>query len=312
MYFKSALIGYSGFVGSNLSLENHFDLRYNSENINEIEDKEIEFVICAGISALKWRANQHPKDDYAKISQLKRHLSKVKVKRFVLISTVDIYDLPLSVNEDDKPNELKQDAYGYNRYQFEKWVMQNENFKNYHIIRLPALFGQGLKKNLIFDLINPLATLINTSTWDQLSSKCNIEDIDFILKYYIKMDLGYKLKESLPRAVQDQLIRIFKTKGFSSLNFTDSRSIFQFYHLKNLFNDINQAISNNWPIYNLSSEPISADELVEYVQGSKFNNHTQKGPIQYNMYSKYADNHQYIYSKATLLEEIKQYIIGCT
>ena len=51
-----ALIGHTGFVGSNLLNQQSFDDCFNSKNINEIEHKSFEQVICAGVSAVKCSA----------------------------------------------------------------------------------------------------------------------------------------------------------------------------------------------------------------------------------------------------------------
>ena len=51
---SSAIIGNTGFVGSNLIRQRHFDAFYNSKNI---ETKSFDLVICAGVPAVKWLAN---------------------------------------------------------------------------------------------------------------------------------------------------------------------------------------------------------------------------------------------------------------
>jgi dTDP-4-dehydrorhamnose reductase len=43
-------------------------------------------------------------------------------------------------------------AYGTHRRIIETFV--SERFENYNIIRLPGLFGDGLKKNIIYDFLN--------------------------------------------------------------------------------------------------------------------------------------------------------------
>ena len=42
---KKALIGYTGFVGSNLQAQIKFDDFYNSKNIQDIKDKEYDVVV---------------------------------------------------------------------------------------------------------------------------------------------------------------------------------------------------------------------------------------------------------------------------
>ena len=82
----------------------------------------------------------------------KNILKNISTKHFVHISTIDVYDDKLEANEKSLVNVKKLDNYGYNRYQFEEFV--KNNFNKYHIIRLPMLFGKGLKKNILYDLLN--------------------------------------------------------------------------------------------------------------------------------------------------------------
>ena len=148
MKTSTALIGFTGFVGSNLQMQYPFEHYYNSKNISQIEGKTFDLVICAGVSAVKWLANQEPIVDLENIQKLQQHLSTIKTQCFVLISTIDIYDQPLQKDEDSLPDTSRQDFYGKHRYQLEQWV--SENFENHHILRLPGLFGENLKKKPYF------------------------------------------------------------------------------------------------------------------------------------------------------------------
>ncbi|GIW64585.1 MAG: hypothetical protein KatS3mg092_0518 [Patescibacteria group bacterium] len=75
---KKALIGYTGFVGGNIYKKLKFDDLYNSKNIEQIEGKEYNLVISAGVSAVKWLANQNESEDWKKINILLQHLLKAK------------------------------------------------------------------------------------------------------------------------------------------------------------------------------------------------------------------------------------------
>ena len=310
MVKSSALIGYTGFVGSNLKDQYKFDYEYNSKNILDIVGFEFDLVVCAGVSAVKWLANQDPEQDTQKISNLKHCLSQIKANKVVLISTIDVYDSPNQANEDTIPNVDKQDYYGKHRYELENWISQQKNFHSFSIIRLPGLFGNYLKKNLIFDIMNPLAKTINKSLWEQFSSKLNSNDISDIVRYYHKDSFdNLQLSPDVPELDKQKLIDIFGRINFSTLNFTDSRSSFQFYNLANLGDDINNhALSNEAKVINLSCEPITARELVSFVTGDDFINHTEKAVASYNMYSKFASDGKYLYHKQDILSQIKKLV----
>jgi len=149
---KKALIGYTGFVGQNLLNQGDFNFIYNSKNINEIQGEEFDEIYCAGISAVKWKANKEPEADLAAVNGLLENLMGVKAKTFIHISTVDVYSSPTDIDEDTEINPEVLQPYGKHRLIAENFV--KNNFKNTFIIRLPGLFGDGLKKNIIFDFMH--------------------------------------------------------------------------------------------------------------------------------------------------------------
>lgn len=148
----SALIGYTGFVGSNLLGQTHFDDLYNSKNIADIRGRKYDLVVCAAPRADKWWANQNHQADFDNIQSLLASLSSIRAARFILISTIDVYGIPINVDEDSPAGGAGISPYGSNRH----WLEVNicDKFPHAQIIRLPGLFGPGLKKNLIYDLIH--------------------------------------------------------------------------------------------------------------------------------------------------------------
>jgi nucleoside-diphosphate-sugar epimerase len=147
---KNALIGHTGFVGGTLNRQFEFHDFYNSKNIESIADKEYNLVVCAGAPAEKWKANQNPEADLAAIKRLAAPLARVHARRFILISTVDVYPQPIGVDEDTllEPGAA---AYGRHRYLLEKFVQDHFDAL---VVRLPGLFGRGLKKNVIYDFLH--------------------------------------------------------------------------------------------------------------------------------------------------------------
>lgn len=149
---RSALIGHTGFVGSNLDRQAEFADKYNSKNIEDMRGCEYELVVCAGVQAVKWWANRNPEEDRAGIARLADVLATVRAERMVLISTVDVYPSPVEVDERTELHGVANHAYGTHRLGFEDFV--RGRFERTHVIRLPGLFGEGLKKNVIYDLLN--------------------------------------------------------------------------------------------------------------------------------------------------------------
>lgn len=146
-----ALVGGTGFVGSSLSRTIPFAASFNSVTIDSIAGRAFETVVCAGAPAVKWAANKDPIGDLENLKRLMSALKKVQTRHLVLISTIDVYTRPDGVDESDVPSEHPE-AYGRNRRALEVFV--ESEFERSTIIRLPGLFGEGLKKNIIFDLIH--------------------------------------------------------------------------------------------------------------------------------------------------------------
>jgi len=118
----------------------------------EVRDLKAKKLICAGLPAEKWKANSAPDIDWMNMARLAQNLSTTSAEEAILISTIDVYQPSNNVSELNKPSLDGAEAYGRNRAWFEMFFASH--FPNSLIIRLPGLFGEGLKKNLIYDLIN--------------------------------------------------------------------------------------------------------------------------------------------------------------
>ena len=146
-----ALIGYTGFVGGNLRRQGTFDHLFNSSNIDDIRGRHFDRVVCAGTPGVKWRANQDPETDLAAVTRLIRALDHVEAGHVVVISTVDVYPTPVDVDEETPIDRAAGHAYGRHRLMLEDAV--RARFAT-TVLRLPGLFGPGLKKNIIYDLLH--------------------------------------------------------------------------------------------------------------------------------------------------------------
>ena len=306
------IIGYTGFVGNNLDSQIKFDEKYNSKNINEIKGKQFDIVYCAGVSAIKWFANQNPDKDMEEIDSLIENLKTIKTKMFILISTIDIYPEFENINEDTLPNISKQDAYGKNRYYLENWV--KNNFENYLIVRLPALFGKGLKKNFIYDLLNPIPSIIVKSKWQELEENLKNEEFEYLKEAYEKDNTeNYQLKKEIEKAKKDTLEEVLRNHGFTSLIFTDTRSSFPFYYLNNLIKDIEKAIEEKIKVLNISVEPLTCREVAKKIFGLEIENILEdKSPVHYDMKSKYYKLYNgengYLYNREATIKYLREFV----
>ena len=146
-----ALIGYTGFIGSNLATQTKFDCYYNTSNIEEIRHKHFKKIFFAGLPGVKWKANANPEEDKSVIDEMISILSTVSVESFTYISTIDVYENHVNVDEDSLTC-FGHYPYGANRAKFEDFVLSR--FSECISVRLPIVFGRGFKKNYLFDLMN--------------------------------------------------------------------------------------------------------------------------------------------------------------
>lgn len=302
MSIALALVGHTGFVGSNIAACHGFDGLYNSQNIKKAYGTCPDLLIYAGVPAAKFLADKDPDGDMAVCQNAFENIKKIAPKKLVLISTVDIYQNPNGADENTPADAQNPSAYGRNRAALEKLVRAEYN--DALIIRLPALFGTGLKKNFIYDFLHPAPSMLTQQKYDELSAKSEL-----ISQCYAAAQNGfYKLEnESV------ELVEYFQQSDFNSLCFTDSRAEYQLYDVSCLWRDISVALAANLTLLNITAEPLCAAAIYDALTyGGKFENILQKVPAKYDMKSKYAPlyggENGYIYSADETLEALKAFV----
>ena len=298
------LVGYTGFVGSNICGAENFDALYNSKNISDAYGTNPDLLIYAGLRAEKFLANQAPDKDMNLIFQAEDNIARINPKKLVLISTIDVFKEPKNVDEESVINVENLHAYGYNRYKLESWV--REKYPDVLIIRLPGLFGKNIKKNFIYDYIHLIPSMLKKEKFEELVGR----DPD-IQKYYRLQSNGF-YKVDITDSDKEILKNKFKSLGFSALNFTDSRSKYQFYNLERLWNDICIALDEGINLLHMATEPVSAKEVYEYLCGKHFENELTEKPADYDYRTIYAEKfggkNGYIASKKQILKDIKEFV----
>lgn len=302
-----ALVGYTGFVGSNLLLQHEFDKVYNSSNIMEAYGTNPDLCVYAGVRAEKFLANNNPEADRAVIESAIENIKNINPKRLVLISTIDVFKTPYDCDENTPIVTDGLHAYGYNRYQFERWCL--EYVENCYILRLPGLFGKGIKKNFIYDLIHFLPSTLGETKFDALATKES-----FLKDCYAKDNNGFYKLSNISNSERICLTDVFKRLNFSALNFTDSRAVFQFYNLAYLWKHIMFAVDNEISLLHLAVEPVSACELFHAVKGEVFVNEIADKPPLYDVKTIFAEmlggKNGYIFGKQQIVKEIIGFVLG--
>eukprot|EP01100_Stratorugosa_tubuloviscum_P001416 TRINITY_DN1317_c0_g3_i1.p1 TRINITY_DN1317_c0_g3~~TRINITY_DN1317_c0_g3_i1.p1 ORF type:complete len:275 (-),score=115.56 TRINITY_DN1317_c0_g3_i1:29-853(-) len=262
-----ALVGFSGFVGQNLLNQSTFQHFYNSKNIEEIKNKQFDIVVASCCPAQKWLANKEPEKDHQIIQGLINIFETVEVtKLFICISTIDVYKQSLNLDEDydcsiDAENHH---AYGRNRLYFENFVERKYNGK-YLIVRLPALFGNFLKKNYIYDLLNNNGLQnINPNTKFQWYNLNNLtKDILIAINHNVKL-INFFTEPILTQSIVENC---FQDKQNQIQPFNLNGNLAIVYDLKTKYSNI----FNNAPNGYIDSTQSVLNQLIEWVQIQKSN-----------------------------------------
>ena len=117
-----SLVGYTGFVGSNLLEQTDFEGLYNSKNIENAYGTHPELLIYAGVPGTKYLANKYYVEDKQIIDSAIKNIKNIMPKKLVLISTVDVYSSLDGCTENSKIDDTKLSPYGKHRYMLEEWV----------------------------------------------------------------------------------------------------------------------------------------------------------------------------------------------
>jgi len=299
------LVGYTGFVGSNLHNQYNFDGVYNSKNIMDAFSSSPDLCVYAGVRAEKFLANVDPSADMAVVKNAYENIKRINPKRLVLISTIDVFKTPYNCDENTLVEENGLHAYGLNRRHLEKQCAAS--IENCHVIRLPGLFGKNIKKNFIYDLIHILPSALSEAKYSAFSEKETA-----IKSNYTKQNNGFYKLATVTDSEHIELLEAFTRLKFSALSFTDSRAVFQFYNLDNLWEHINFSISNEIHLLHLAVEPIPAYELYTAIRGGGFFNEATVNPPYYNFKTIYADRlggrDSYICSKQRIIDDIREFV----
>jgi hypothetical protein len=262
-----ALIGSTGFVGSEIGIQHEFGAKLNSKTISSAAGQHFGTIVCAAAPGSMLEANKLPERDHQRIDQLIGQLSTIKADRFVLISTIAVLDSFKAEDEASATFETKT-PYGVNRRRLEEFVA--DHFEGSLVVRLPALFGDGLKKNFLFDLLNPIPSMLTGEKLTGLKSGLP-DDLasvaeaaygwDEMLSLFV-LDRGL-LERSGHRADLDAAVTAL---GASAVLFTNPESRFQFYDMSRLWADIQLGLDHDLNTLHLAPAPISAGEIYEALR----------------------------------------------
>jgi nucleoside-diphosphate-sugar epimerase len=209
------IIGHRGFVGSNLNRQLTNARGAGRAEIGSLAGDTFSDIYCAAPQAKKWWANQNPDEDRQEVDNLIAACRQIGCRsRFVLFSTVDVYDPPTCKTERNQPGS-ETHPYGANRFYLEQCILEHFGSKA-KVIRLPALVGHGLKKNIIYDLLhNNNVEQINANSSFQWFNLALLSDILQIAEQLENPAVINVVSEPLPTAV---LVKAWFPQALDRLN----------------------------------------------------------------------------------------------
>ena len=274
---NNVLLGYSGLVGSYILRYVKIENMYNSKNINDVRNMEVDNLYIACIPAVKWYANKYPEKDSDVINGIQDIIKTIKVKnKVILISTIDVYNKTNSGMDEETlytqyPHHDPQNnhPYGKHRYMFEEFI--KAHFKNYYIIRLPALFGIGLKKNILYDLLNNnnVNQICKNTYFQWYNLEWLVNDIEICIENNIRV------------------CNLFT----QPINTNDILTLF--------------------PEYNYDNNPVSTSSILNYnikTRNYKYFDSNTQSITDVNIDILKDINNGYIYNKLSILDEIKKFV----
>ena len=299
------LVGSTGFVGGNLLASHDFSAVCHSSDIADHFGARPDLCVYAGVPAAMFLANADPEADLAVMAAARENLRRIAPRRLVLISTIAVYEDSRGRDEDSPMDSENLPAYGKNRLQLERWVRQDH--PDALIVRLPALYGKGLKKNFLYDLHTITPAMLRPEKYNELAAKSEL-----VKAAYSPADNGfYKLNGAVDAAA---LRAWFAAADFNALAFTDSRSRYQFYNLGRLWRDISAALDAGLTLLNLTTPPLTAAAVYEAVTGKAgWKNELAKTPFAYDLRSRFAGvlapgAQDYLCSEQQELDDIVQFM----
>ena len=133
------------------------------------------------------------------------------------------------------------------------------------------------------------------------------------LEEFVKKNFLNHLIVRLPGLVGPGLKKniIYDFHNRTNLNSIDSRGLFQFYPMVNLWKDLTVALQHNCKLLHLTSEPLSASEIAKECFNLSFTNILENEPANYDFRTEFGhlfdSKTPYQYTKKEILLAISCY-----
>lgn len=224
-----------------------------------------------------FEANRQPDRDRAGVEALMAALDRIEAERLVLISTIAVLKDFAADNEASADFESAA-PYGLHRRLLETHL--EARVGRLLIVRLPALHGHGLKKNFLFDLLNPMPSMLAPDRLEQLQAALGGGLADLAVRLYRfddKLGLCLLNRAALGASGQrEELEARTVAAGMAAIGFTNPSSRFQYYDLDNLWADICRSLDAGLEAMHLATAPVDAGLVHHRLTGRAMPDNTAR------------------------------------
>ena len=174
-----AVLGANGFVGSAICVELEKKkkkfTKITRDNYSEFKGKEFGIIINSTMPSKRFWAKQNPELDYDEtVLKTKNILSDFKFDKIIQISSIS-------------SRCQLHTVYGKNKKEAEDLVAASNK---YLIVRLAPLYGKGLTKGVLIDMLN------NTQVYTDGRTKYSFTDVSWNAKWIVEnLNLKNRLVE---------------------------------------------------------------------------------------------------------------------
>lgn len=163
------VLGANGFVGSAVCLAlKKRKIKYKKvtrKNFLKYQKYKFSILINSSMPSKRFWAKKYPKKDYFEtVLKTKYFRDNFKYKKFVHISTIS-------------SRCQKNTVYGLNKKKSEDIIKKKSNFI---IFRLGPMYGRGLNKGVLLDLISSKKVFVSKK------SKYSFTNVDWVANYIVK------------------------------------------------------------------------------------------------------------------------------
>jgi len=186
------ILGGNGFVGSafvRYCKKNKIDyVNIEINNYNEYKNTKCDVFINVDGNSKKYLADREPLTDFDMNPRtVLKTIQEFSFKKYVLISTVDVYNDPSNTKKTYEHSIIKPDKlsnYGLSKYISE--LIVRKYCDNWLILRLGGMVGENMVKNPVFDILNDKPLFIHPESELQYINTDKVAEITLNL---ILMDI---------------------------------------------------------------------------------------------------------------------------